>query len=59
MTHIDGEEYAGVRDRVRAGYSKLRDEGMLLSEEEFNSNVDRMDRITLVSIYETYLRGGD
>lgn len=59
MTLIDGEEYAGVRDRVRAGYSKLRDEGMLLSEEEFNSNVDRMDRITLVSIYETYLRGGD
>lgn len=59
MTLIDGEEYAGVRDRVRAGYSKLRNEGMLLSEEEFNSNVDRMDRITLVSIYETYLRGGD
>lgn len=59
MTLIDGEEYAGVRDRVKAGYSKLREEGMLLSEEEFKSNVDKMDRITLVSIYDAYLRGGN
>ena len=59
MPFIDGEEYAGVRDRVKAGYPKLRAEGLLLSEEEFKANVDKMDRITLVSIYDAYLQGGD
>lgn len=59
MPFIDGEEYAGVRNRVKAGYSRLRAEGMVLSEEEFKANVDKMDRITLVSIYDAYLRGGD
>ena len=59
MPFIDGEEYAGVRDRVKEGYSRLKKQGMVLTESEFIEHVDKMDRITLVSIYEAYLRGGD
>lgn len=54
---IVGEEYAGIRDQVKAAYPKLKKQGIVLTESEFIEHVDKMDRITLVSIYEAFVRG--
>lgn len=54
---IVGEEYAGIRDQVKAAYPRLKKQGIVLTESEFIEHVDKMDRITLVSIYEAFVRG--